>query len=149
MTEFKHTCIEENAARFNNWIKNRGGIARWDSLNLSNPGASWSTPALTEDGDPYEKPTWQCSDKPKAVFTDPEEVGVETVEEVKRFRVGIRQGVQGLSLKVTDGGSRRIRKEIEKAGDGAYNVFDYMTQEAVIMKPVKVISLREWVAHNE
>ena len=57
--------------------------------------------------------------------------------EVKRFRVGVRWGSQGFTLKVTDGGSRRIRREVSKAGDGAYHVFDYMTQEAVIMKPAK------------
>ena len=57
--------------------------------------------------------------------------------EVKRFRVGVRWGSQGFMLKVTDGGTRRIWKEVSKAGEGAYYRFDYMTQEAVIMKPAK------------
>jgi hypothetical protein len=56
-------------------------------------------------------------------------------KEVKRFRVGIRMGSQGLRVKVTDGGSRRIRREVAKAGAGATYTFDYMTQEAVILVP--------------
>lgn len=64
--------------------------------------------------------------------------------EVKRFHVAIRMGSQGFSMKCTDGASRRIRSAVAKAGEGAYHVFDYTTQEAVIMAPEKVIPLPEW-----
>jgi hypothetical protein len=60
---------------------------------------------------------------------------MENTIEVKRFRVGIRLGAQGFKVKVTDGGTRRIWREIAKAGEGSFCEFDYMTQEAVIMKP--------------
>ena len=57
------------------------------------------------------------------------------IEEVKRFHVGVRMGSNGLALKVTDGGSRRIRREVSKAGEGAYYAFDYLTQDAIILRP--------------
>jgi hypothetical protein len=65
--------------------------------------------------------------------------------EVKRFRVGVRAGSQGLSLKVTDGGTRRIRSAVKRAGEGAYYKFDYSTQEAVIFKPGTQIPLLEFL----
>lgn len=60
--------------------------------------------------------------------------------EVKRFHIGLRMGSQGLIVKVTDGGTRRIRHEVAKAGDGAYYTFDYGTQEAVIMRPAPKVA---------
>jgi hypothetical protein len=41
----KHHISPETAAKALEWIKTRGGLAIWQSVNLSNPGASWSTPA--------------------------------------------------------------------------------------------------------
>jgi len=63
---------------------------------------------------------------------------VDKFIEVKRFRVGLRMGSQGFLIKVTDGGSRRIRREVSKAGEGAFFVFDYSEQSAVIMKPALI-----------
>jgi hypothetical protein len=60
----KHECAPENAEKMLGWIKNRGGVAIWPSINFSNFGASWSTPALTTDGKPYPKPTWQAANEP-------------------------------------------------------------------------------------
>jgi hypothetical protein len=54
--------------------------------------------------------------------------------EVKRFHVAVRIGGQGFCLKVTDGGTRRIWRELAKAGTGSFYEFDYNTQEAVIYK---------------
>ena len=142
MQEFQHEVVEEYAPKFLEWIQKRGGVAVWKSINLSNPGASWSTPALTEDGKPSQKPTWQAANEPIKVVTDPEQIGVLTVKELKRFRVAVEQ--HGLSLKVSDGSSRRIRSKVAKAGDDAYHVFDYETQEAVIMVPTGKVSLAEW-----
>ena len=63
-------------------------------------------------------------------------------KEVKRFHVAVRLGSQGMSYKVTDGGTRRIRAEVEKAGDGAYYTFDYDDyKNAAIMAPEKEMSL--------
>lgn len=134
----------QNAKLFKEWITSRGGIAVWTSVNLSDPGREVLTPAFQEDGTPYPKPSWWCSDKPSEIVTDPNQVKLSQDIEVKRFHVGVRTGSQGMSLKVTDGGSRRIRAAVEKAGDGSYHEFDYDTQEAVIMKPDKTITLAEF-----
>jgi hypothetical protein len=125
-------------------LATRGGIAQWPSVNLSNPGASWSTPALT-DGKPTPKPNWQCSNEPSQIVTDAAEVMVEVPKEVKRFRVGVRRGSEGFTLKVTDGGTRRIRKECAKAGEHSWYEFDYDTQEAVIYVPEKRVPLTEFL----
>lgn len=136
----KHVCSSENAARLWDWIHNRGGLAIWPSVNLSNPGASWTTPADRKD-----KPTWQAADEPERIITSVDDVVVSVDKEVKRFHVAVRHGSQGLSLKVSDGGSRRIRREVEKAGKGAYHVFDYLDyNNAVIMAPETEMTLREW-----
>lgn len=134
----------ENAPRILDWLQHRGGLAIWPSINLANPAASWTTPALDAEGKPSTKPTWEAASTPERVITDISDVLVSVDKEVKRFRVGVRMGSQGLMLKVTDGGTRRIRAAVAKAGAGAYHIFDYGTQEAVIMAPEKQIPLDEW-----
>jgi hypothetical protein len=141
----KHVVTERNAARIQKWFEERGGVAVWPSANLSNPGASWTTPATNPVGGPPEKPTWEAANDP-LIITDPAEVVVVIPELVKRFRVAVRFGRQGLSLKVTDAGSARIRREVEKAGDGAWYEFDYDTQEALIFKSGREVPLTEWEA---
>jgi hypothetical protein len=133
------TVDECNAAIIWNWLQHRGGVRVWKSINLSNPGAEWMTPA--DKG----KPTWEVSDE-STLLTDAKDFVVVTMKEVKRFRVGIRRGSSGLSLKVTDGGSRRIRREVAKAGEGASYRFDYDEQSAVILVPEKTVTLVEFCA---
>jgi hypothetical protein len=140
---------EKDAARIAEWLNTRGGIAIWRSINLSNPGASWTTPALNQDGTKTTKPNWQSANQPERMIVNPAEVSVSKDIEVKRFRVGIRVGGNGMQLKVTDGGSRRIRSAVAKAGDGAYHHFDYSSQECVIYKPEQIISLPEWLVKHE
>lgn len=139
----KHICTIENAPKFWEWIQTRGGIAVWQSVNLSNAGASWSTPAMSKEGLPTEKPTWESDSKPSRIIKDAGEVMVSIDKEVKRFHVAIRRG-QCFNFKCTDASSRKIRQACEKAGDGSYHMFDYETQEAVIMAPDKQMSLQEW-----
>ena len=141
----KHICMPENASKMKEWIANRGGVAIWPSVNLSNPGASWSSPALTEDGKPYPKPTWQAADTPERVITDPSEIVVTVPKEVKRFRVALRLGSQGLSVKLTDASSERVRAAVRKAGEKAWYQFDYASREAVIYVPDKEIPLDQYV----
>lgn len=50
-----------------------------------------------------------------------------------------------MTLKVTDGGSRRIRAAVSKAGEGSWYTFDYSTQEAVILKPSSLTTLGAWL----
>jgi len=130
MGDFSLIVSAENARTVAGWFLGiPPGVMVWDSVNLSHPGAQWLTPLGVG------KPTWQVGDEPSLVITNPDDVGVVVMEEVKRFRVGIRMGTQGLSMKVTDGGTRRIRAAVEKAGEGATYTFDYETQEAVILAP--------------
>lgn len=140
-----HIVNPENAKKFYEWITTRGGLAIWDSIDLSDPNFSITTPVLDKDGNPTVKPHWKLGEKPARIITNAEEVVVRKYVEVKRFHVGIRVGSQGMTLKVTDGGSRRIRTAVSKAGEGAYHVFDYETQEAVIMKPVSTVPLLEFL----
>ena len=146
----KLQCSPANAEKFWDWIQNRGGVAVWKSVNLSNPGVSWSTPRFTEDDPPkpYPKPTWQAENEPSRVITDPADIEVAFDREIKRFGVEIRQSANGLQLKCSDASSRRIEREVARAGMGAYHEFDYGTQEAVIMKPEKVMPLTEWIAEH-
>lgn len=134
----KQDCSIENAPKFADWIANRGGIAVWRSVNLSNPGASWSTPANQLDGTSTLKPTWQAGDKPHAIITSTDDVTVYVDKEIKRFRVAIRgTGPYGATFKCTDAASRKIKKAVADAGDEAYHTFDYETQEAVVMVEAK------------
>lgn len=139
-----HECAPEHAAQMLDWIHNRGGVAVWSSINLSNPGASWSTPVLTKSGELMSKPTWEAEDRPSRVIKDASLIDVVTRREVKRFRVAVRLGGQGLTAKVTTAGTKRIRAEVDKAGEGASYCFDYGTQEAVITVPDKRVPLNEW-----
>lgn len=139
----------ENAETFRGWIAARGGIAVWSSIDLSDPGKTWNTPAQTKEGLPYFKPSWQAANEPERIITDPADVEVVEPREVKRFRVAVRLGAQGFKVKCTDASSAKIRREVEKAGDGAWHQFDYGTQEAVIYAPGKVTPLVEWLAPVE
>lgn len=148
----RYVCDEANAAQILGWLRERGGILVWPSINLANPGASWTTPALTEEGQPSTKPTWQAANEPLRHITEIADVDVCRAKELKRFHVAVRRGSQGMSLKVSDGGSRRIRSEVDKARTrhgAAWHVFDYDTQEAVIMIEDCLVPLREWAAQLE
>ena len=140
-----HVVREQDAPKIASWLRERGGLAVWSSINLSNPGTSWTTPLNDANGQPITKPTWESASEPERVITDLAEVVVSIDKEVKRFRVGVRMGGNGLQLKVTDGGTRRIRSAVAKAGEGAYYVFDYSQQQAVIMAPERVVPLTEWM----
>jgi len=152
--EFDLECNENNAERFMEWVLHRGGVAVWRSINLSNIGKSWSTPALT-DGKPTGKPCWEANEAPEMTITDVEKIGVYSPKIVKQFHVGTRRGGQGLSIKVTDAGSRRIFEEIRKANEkyntaSAYYEFDYMDYDnCAIVITDHLCSLKEWENENK
>lgn len=135
--KYKYTCVEPHATLIAMWLKGRGGIARWSSINLADPGREATTPVLDATGHPAPKPGWWAADEPFEIITDPAEVGVIRERELKRFHVGVRMGGNGMSLKVTDGGTRRIESETDKAREKfgmAWYVFDYGDEKnAVIM----------------
>ena len=123
-------------AKFEDWIKTRGGVAVWKNADLSNCGAGdVFTPAKTAMGAVYDKPHWSWA-LDRVVTELTEFRFVREMREVKRFHVALRMGSQGLKVKCTDASSARIRKACDKAGpDNTYR-FDYETQEAVIEVPV-------------
>lgn len=137
----KHEVRPENAAQIWSWLQTRGGIAVWKSINLSNPAGGWTTPADAS------KPTWQCANEPR-IITDPAEVVVLKGKEVKRFRIALRMGSQGLNLKLTDGSTNKVHKACEKAGDDSWYEFDYSSQEAVIFVPDTVQPITDWIKEN-
>jgi hypothetical protein len=145
-----HYCQIENAPKFLDWMRSRGGLAVWRSIDMSDPGASWSTPARNRDGSATPKPhPWKSEASPSRVITDPAEVLVVKDREVERFHIALCRGGGGLSVKVSDAGSRRIRKAVEAAGKGAYYEFDHNTQEAVIMAPSDSLTLAEWAEQQK
>ena len=147
--EFKYVCREESAPKIWDWLNHRGGILVWKSINLSNPEGSWTTPTQDPDGKRTEKPTWEAGPDPELI-TDLAEVGVSVDQEVKRFHVAVRLGSQGFMLKCTDASSRRIRREVERAGEGSYYLFDKGTQEAVIYAPTgPYVCIGEWAAGKD
>jgi hypothetical protein len=146
----KHECLEENAPRFLEWIKKRGGVSIWKSISLSDPSYSMSTPARDLDGTPTPKPHWRVDNAPARTVTSTDDIEVFVPREVKRFHVAVRPSGNGLSVKVTDGGTRRIRREVDKAGEDAYYAFDYGDyQNAVIFVPDGKISLTEWAEKHQ
>lgn len=137
-----YVVSSEHAAKIAEWIKTRGGIAIWESLSLTQAN-SQTTPVHKADGTPSTKPHWSMANAPARIITDMAEVTVANDVVVKRFHVATRMGAQGMALKVTDGGSRRIKREV---AEGAYYVFDYGSEEnAVIMKPASMVPLAEWL----
>jgi len=151
VTRFRYVAEATNAARIAEWLRTRGGIAIWRSVDLSDLDKSWTTPLRDESGARVTSPPhWKAEGSPSTVITDPAEVGVTLSREVARFRIAVRRGTQGLSLKLTDASSRRVRAAVDKAGEGAHYTFDYGTQEAVILAPEKEpVPLREWLADRE
>jgi hypothetical protein len=162
MKKFNHEVSEENALKAWEWLQSRKGIAIWKSVNLSNPGGSWSTPATIRRGDcegnvddddeiiAYPKPTWEAEDTP-TIITDPAEVGVFTCALYKAFRVGLRMG-DGLSLRLTDGAQRKVDRYLaeckEKHGDSFYRkgVLDIDGASIGIYCTTGIIPIAVWIA---
>ncbi len=145
-----YICNAEAAEQIHDWLLHRGGIYIWKSVNLSNPGASWTSPALDKDCKAVTKPNWQCDNAPSRHITDIAEVSVATAKEVKRFHVATRMSGNGMAIKVTDAGTRRIRAEVDKAshkyGKTAWYTFDYQSHDnAVIMIDDQTVPMSEWV----
>ena len=144
-TVTRHRILAANADQVWRWFQERGGIAVWKSVDFSTAGQSWTTPLHDAEGQADEEAELAHGGKPSLVITDPAEVVVDVPKEIKRFRVAVEAGSQGLLLKCSDAASRRIRRECEKAGEDSWYEFDYGTQEAVIFVPGESQPLPEYV----
>ena len=143
----QHDCTIENAPKFLDWLRTRGGLALWRSLNLSNP-VTWTCPLNDADGKVKAKPYYHSDSQPYRVITDSDEVLVVKDKEVQRFHVAVRGSKNGLQFKLTDASSQKVKQAVKKHGEHAYHVFDYETQEAVIMAPDGTLTLTQWAALN-
>jgi len=142
--QFLHTIEESNARQIAGWMQNRQGIVRWDSIDFT--GRSWTGPYLGPDGQPVTKPHYAAASEPTLHITDPALVGVVTYREVKRFRIHVQESrAMFMGLELTDASSRKVRRECERAGEGATYVFDYEAQEAIILAPAETVSLLDWI----
>src|ERR1035438_4989426 len=124
LTIEKHRVIAQNAPKFLEWIRERGGVAIWGCLDLGDAGKTWSSPVRQQDGQPYPKPHYSATSEPIRIITDPAEILVDVPKEVRRFHIAIRMGAQGFKVKLTDGSSRKVRKAVEQAGDGPCDARD-------------------------
>jgi len=140
----KHECCPENVAKFREWLSTRGGLAIWESIDLSDPGTSWTGPVNGPNGKPSPKPSWKSDNKPARIITDPSEVVVIVPREVKRFHIAVRTGSNGLRIKVTDASTRKIRAACAKFGENSWYEFDYGSQDAVIYVPDRTVPLTQW-----
>lgn len=111
-----HHVAEENARKFADWLKTRGGILIWNSADLGSAGRSVSTPALTEDGKPYPSPGWQFPNWDRHV-TDIADVEVYTVRVVETFKIRLKRS--GMNLVLNNASDRRVRTALDRAGDGS------------------------------
>jgi len=144
-----HLALPQNAHLIWKWLKTRGGIAIWNSHDFATLGSTYTTTVNDAEGRPVQtKPNWRAGEIER-IITDPAEVIVLEPKIVQRFHVAVRQGGEGLLSKVTDGGSRRIRAAVAKAGDEAWYEFDYGDYEnCLILVPGNKTPLVEWIARN-
>jgi hypothetical protein len=141
----KHHCSPENAQKMKDWIANRGGLAIWESQDLGDPGRSWTTPVLDEEGNPVGPPHWKCGGpgaRQSRIITDMKDVEVITDKEVRRFPLHLSKHMQGMTIVLTDACSKKVRKALDQAGKGSTYVFD--GDEVVILVPDKVVPLAEY-----
>lgn len=112
-----------DAEKIRGWIRSRGGVAIWRSLDLGAPGETF-TPALAEDGAPMGPPGWQYEKAPTAVLTSEEAVTVQTKRHVKDVPIGIERGC-GLTLVLTSASRRRLKDALERIEEAAWYEFGF------------------------
>lgn len=120
--------------RFTVWIAERGGVQVWENHDLGNMGAGEIfTPVRDNAGHTYGKPHWAYM--PKELVTDITRFRfVKEMKEVSRVKIAIKADPHSpFRLILTDGSTRRVRKECGKFPDSSYHFDD---REAVITIPV-------------
>lgn len=136
---------ERHAAKVSRWIAECGGVAVWGCLDLADPSRQFFTPARLTDGSPSQAPHWSSPREPRRIVTNPAEVEVVTHRQVKRIRVAVRPGY-GLSLRLTDAASVRLRKALDAIGPGAVYVFE--GNEAILFAEASRTPLTQWLAEH-
>lgn len=149
------TIDMDNAKLVSQWIKDGRGVARWRSHDLSDPSAEVFTPAKKKDASEFlklgiqkseDQPGWKYPEIHE-IETDPERITVKQYKEVKRFHVGVKRG-SGFSFVLSDASNRKLKRLLNEIPGSQYQ-FDYVLQDAVIVVPDKVTTLKEWMHENE
>lgn len=144
--KWDHEVALEEAHKFLDWIRNRGGVANWKSANLGNPSASWSTPFLEVDGTPKRKPTWEAEDVPSAVHKDATRIGVYSTTLVETIPAKVLR--RGMSLVLSRGTEKKLNaalKRVEKShGNSFYRKGGMLIPEIYIYASKDIGSLQEW-----
>jgi hypothetical protein len=119
--------------KFEEWIAKRDGVAVWENVSLSGPlhGTTF-TPRLDKDGKEYGSPHWSLGLK-ETIRDIARFRFAKAMREVRRLRIHLRMGSQGLIIKLTDHSSKRVRAAMDKAGKDAGYHFE--GDEAVITVP--------------
>ena len=147
----KLTCSRANAPTLLEWIRTREGIAVWRTVNLSDPGRSWSAPVIDKQGDRLVRPHSYAASEPERIITSADDVDVQVGKEVKRFHVGIERHT--MAFKLTTAASDRVRREVDKASTkhqcDAWYEFDYNAQDALIFIPASTQTLTEFAKEND
>lgn len=122
--------------KFQEWIDTRGGIQIWDNVDLSNLDAGQMfTPALTSEGTEYPSPRW--SHRRGEIVKDLSRFAFVQLKEVKRIKIAVRRGAQGVYLKLTDASSRKLDQVCEQVKEQFKEepVYHFEYDEAVISIP--------------
>lgn len=136
---------ERHAVKVSRWIADCGGVAVWGCLDLADPSRRFFTPARLTDGTVPGSPHWSAPRTPQRIVTDPAQVEVVTHRQVRRLRVAIRPGY-GLSLRLTDAASARLRNALDEIGPGAVYVFE--GNEAILFAEESRTPLVQWLAEH-
>ena len=111
---------------------------------------SWFRPTRKMFSFSKPRPYGEAAAAPERTITSTDDILVHTDVEVKRFKIHLRMSSNGLMLKLTDHSTLKVNKAVREAGPYAYHLFDYGTEEAVILKPDgNSITLTEWAEKNE
>lgn len=121
-----HYVTEEDAAKFKEWMSERGGLAIWVSQALELMGRSWTGPLRNADGTPAVRPHWSCRETPDRVITDPAEVFVAVEEAVRDYK---------------HTSATNVNKRLSRIGPGSR--VDYRSEK--YMRFVKGVPLSEYV----
>jgi hypothetical protein len=139
--------VPRDAVKVSRWIEHCGGIAVWGCQDLSDPSRTWYTPAKLTDGSPSGPPHWSAGRSPVRVITDACAVEVVEHREAKRLRIAVRPGY-GLGLVLTEAASRRLKRALADAGEGA--TYHFEGYEAVVLAEVSRTPLPAWLeAHPD
>jgi hypothetical protein len=153
---------EENAPKFAEWLRTRGGLAVWVSKDLGgDAGSSVTTPVRTNNGEPVPRPGWRYGQTPDRIITDPAEVEVTIDKPVETFEIKLKTSGHRVVLTVVS--DRKVRAALARAGDGSYHVFGERNDGAgrlynalqfgcdtcTIMKQAQVTPLPLWLETKE